>query len=117
MNFIWPRAGIPIAATLMSLAPLHPVKLTHRSGHAHVLNSLALQQAGITAETGDPPEGFIDRELTTGEPTGILYGMGAYLSGKIPFVEDAEIERGLGAGKCKTSRLRHHVGAGCVVRK
>ena len=77
------------------VAPLHPVKLTHRSGHAHVLNSLALKQAGITAETGDPPEGFIDRELTTGEPSGILYGMGEYLSGKIPFVEDADIDRGI----------------------
>ena len=99
------------------VAPLHPVKLTHRSGHAHVLSSLALKQAGITAETGDPPEGFIDRELTTGEPSGILYGMGDYLSGKIPFIGDAEMETGARSGECKTPLLRHHVGAGRVVRK
>ena len=74
---------------------LHPVKLTHRSGHAHVLNSLALKCAGITAEMGDPPEGLIDRDLETGEPTGILYGMGDYLARKIPPIDDAEMERGL----------------------
>ncbi len=74
---------------------LHPVKLTQRSGHAHVLNSLALKCAGITAETGDPPEGLIDRDLETGEPTGILYGMGGYLTRKIPPIDDAEMERGL----------------------
>jgi predicted amidohydrolase YtcJ len=82
-------------------APLHPVKLTHRSGHAHVLNSLALKQAGITVETGDPPEGFIDRELGTGEPTGILFGMGKYLAGRIPFIGDEEIAAGLAQASAK----------------
>jgi predicted amidohydrolase YtcJ len=74
---------------------LHPIKLTHRSGHAHVLNSLALKCAGINVEMGDPPEGLIDRDLETGELTGILYGMGDYLAQKIPPIDDAEMERGL----------------------
>jgi len=85
----------PDRRDLDAAAPLHPVKLTHRSGHAHALNSLALQQAGITAETGDPPGGLIDRESSTGEPTGILYGMGEYLSAKTPLLEDAEIDGGI----------------------
>jgi predicted amidohydrolase YtcJ len=76
-------------------APLHPVKLTHRSGHAHVLNSLALELVGISEETGDPPGGLIDRDLETGLPTGILYGMNEYLAAKIPVVDEIEIERGL----------------------
>jgi predicted amidohydrolase YtcJ len=80
---------------LDAVAPRHPVKLTHRSGHAHVLNSLALERVGITSETGDPPDGLIDRDYETGQPTGILYGMGAYLSSHIPGMDDAEIERGL----------------------
>ena len=42
---------------------LHPIKLTHRSGHAHVLNSIALHMVGVTAEMGDPPDGLIDRDL------------------------------------------------------
>jgi predicted amidohydrolase YtcJ len=85
----------PNRCDLDAAAPLHPVKLTHRSGHAHVLNSLALQQVGITAETGDPPEGLIDRDPETGMPTGILYGMSAYLAGKIPSLGEAEMERGM----------------------
>ncbi len=62
----------------------HPIKLTHRSTRAHVLNSLALRLANISTETPDPPEGMIDRDLTTGEPTGLLYGMSNYLSKVLP---------------------------------
>jgi len=80
---------------LDAAAPRHPVKLTHRSGHAHVLNSLALKEAGIDSSIGDPPGGIIDRSLQSGEPTGILYGMHSFLSDKIPGVDETEIERGL----------------------
>jgi predicted amidohydrolase YtcJ len=73
----------------------YPIKLTHRSGHAHVLNSIALQLVGITAETGDPPDGLIDRDLETGEPTGILYGMGSYLTKIIPSLDDDEMRQGI----------------------
>jgi predicted amidohydrolase YtcJ len=76
-------------------APRRPVKLTHRSGHAHVLNSLALEKVGITEETGDPPDGLIDRDPETGMPTGILYGMGEYLAARVPSVDDDELERGV----------------------
>jgi predicted amidohydrolase YtcJ len=76
-------------------APLHPVKLTHRSGHAHVLNSRALKLVGITAESGDPPDGLIDRDLETGEPTGILFGMGNYLAKRIPSLDDDEMKQGV----------------------
>ncbi len=91
----WIKEGRhPTRWDLDAAAPLHPVKLTHRSGHAHVLNSLALRLAGIDEETGDPRGGLIDRETTTGVPTGILYGMGAYLATKIPPLGDSEMERG-----------------------
>ncbi len=76
-------------------APLHPVRLTHRSGHAHVLNSLALKEVGITFETGDPPEGFIDRELRTGEPTGILFGMGGFIARRIPPPDERDMGEAL----------------------
>jgi predicted amidohydrolase YtcJ len=82
-------------------SPSNPVKLTHRSGHAHVLNSLALQQVGIGPETGDPPGGLIERDLKTGCPTGLLYGMGGYLSGKVPGTEEFELERGVGLADAK----------------
>ena len=74
---------------------LHPVKLTHRSGHAHVLNSLALKFCGITKETPDPDGGLIDRDLETGDPTGVLYGMSEFLSQKIPPLESQQLEKGI----------------------
>ena len=74
---------------------IHPVKLTHRTGGAHVLNSSALALVGISKETGDPPEGLIDRDLETGEPTGLLYGMGDDLAKKIPPLDQDQMEQGL----------------------
>ena len=76
-------------------APDHPVRLTHRSGHAHVLNSLALKLVGITRETGDPDGGLVERDLKTGDPTGLLYEMGDLLSDRIPPLTPAELEKGL----------------------
>jgi predicted amidohydrolase YtcJ len=73
----------------------HPVKLTHRSGGAHVLNSRALALVGISKETGDPPEGLIDRDLETGEPTGVLYGMGDLLAKRIPPLDPDQMEPAL----------------------
>jgi predicted amidohydrolase YtcJ len=85
----------PNRRDLDAAAPSHPVKLTHRSGHAHVLNSLGLKACGIDAGSEDPPGGIIDRDPETGEPTGILYGMHRYLSGKIPAIDPSELDRGL----------------------
>jgi len=73
----------------------HPIKLTHRTGHAHVLNSLALRIVGISNETPDPPGGLIDRDLKTGEPTGLLFRMGDFLSSKIPPLESDQLDRGM----------------------
>ncbi|MFA5401111.1 MAG: amidohydrolase [Dehalococcoidia bacterium] len=70
----------------------HPVKLAHRSGHAHVLNSAGLRLAGITGQSEEPPGGMIERDLETGDPNGLLFGMGSYLAGVIPPVGSAELE-------------------------
>ena len=58
---------------LDAAAPRHPAWLQHRSGHASVLNSLALEAAGIHRETPDPPGGVIERDELTGDPTGVLF--------------------------------------------
>jgi len=70
----------------------HPVKLTHRSGHAHVLNSAALALAGISGRSEEPPGGMIERDLETGQPNGLLFGMGPYLAEVIPPVGEAELD-------------------------
>lgn len=64
-------------------APNHPVRLDHRSGHATVLNSLGLAQAGINRDTADPTEGVIQRDGATGEPTGLLLEMGGFLAERL----------------------------------
>jgi len=71
----------------------HPVKLTHRSGHAHVLNSAALALAGISGRSEEPTGGMIERDLETGQPNGLLFGMGPYLAEVIPPVDEAELDR------------------------
>jgi predicted amidohydrolase YtcJ len=78
------------------VAPDHPVKLAHRSLHACVLNSLGLALAGISIDTPDPPGGLIERELGTGELSGLLFGMNSYLNEQvIPPLSERELIRGV----------------------
>ncbi|MFC2002651.1 amidohydrolase [Chloroflexota bacterium] len=78
------------------VAPGHPVVLVHRSLHACVLNSLALSLAGITTETPDSPGGLIDRDLNTGEPTGLLFEMLGYIREKVvPPLSEKEMLQGI----------------------
>jgi predicted amidohydrolase YtcJ len=85
----------PTCRELDTVASDHPVKLTHRSHHAHVLNSLALKQVGISRYTPEPPGGLIDRYIDTGEPNGILFEMSDFLSKRIPRISDNELSRGI----------------------
>lgn len=73
----------PTRWELDAVVPCHPVRLEHRSGHAAVLNSPALDLAGIDAATPDPPDGIIRRDETTGEPNGILLEMSPWLRNKL----------------------------------
>jgi len=78
------------------VAPSYPVVLAHRSLHACTLNSLALSLAGITRETEDPPGALIDRNLVTGEPTGILFEMLGYIREKVmPPLSEEELNEGI----------------------
>jgi predicted amidohydrolase YtcJ len=68
---LWPGGNFPTKAALDAAAPDHPVVLWSKDGHLLWVNSLALQRAGITAQTPNPPNGAILRD-SSGEPTGIL---------------------------------------------
>jgi len=57
--------------TAEDLPEEHPVYLTRVDGHAAWVNRKALEIAGITAKTPDPPGGRILR-TESGQPTGIL---------------------------------------------
>ncbi len=62
----------------------HPVRLIHRSGHACVLNSPALALVGIRVDSEEPPGGVIDRDLTTGEPSGLVIEMNDLVERVVP---------------------------------
>jgi hypothetical protein len=86
----------PTCRDLDEAAPHHPVRLAHRSMHACVLNSAGLRLAGISIETEEPPGGLIDRDLQTGEPNGILFGMNSFINEKVlPPLADTELAEGV----------------------
>jgi predicted amidohydrolase YtcJ len=76
-------------------APDHPVKLSHRSGHACVLNSLALKLLGIGRETTEPPGGIIERDLESGDPNGLLFEMNPYVERLMPPLSDEDLKQGI----------------------
>ena len=67
----WPGAPLPTRQMIDGLTPDHPVLVRRLDGHMVLANTLALQLAGITRETKDPPGGEIVRDAS-GDPTGIL---------------------------------------------
>lgn len=85
----------PTRHDLDAAAPHHPVKLVHRSGHIWVLNTLALEHAGIRIDTEEPPGATIDRDLPSGEPSGLLMEMDAWIQARTPPPSPTEIESGL----------------------
>lgn len=85
----------PTRRDLDAAAPNHPVRLNHRSGHACVLNSLALQRISIHTATEEPPGGTIARDLNTAEPNGLLLEMSDFLDARIPRLSAAEIDKGV----------------------
>jgi hypothetical protein len=51
----------------------HPVFVSHRGGHTFYVNTVALDRAGVTKETADPPGGKLERDGETGELTGVVH--------------------------------------------
>lgn len=62
----------PNRSDLDRISTKHPIALVHVSGHLTTLNSLALKQLDITAETPDPDGGHIRRIAASQEPNGVL---------------------------------------------
>ncbi len=94
-EFYLAESRCPTRYDVDEAAPDHPVVLSHRSLHACVLNSRALELAGIGPETPEPPGGRIERDLITGEPNGILVNMLAHIRQNVmPPFSNAEMEEG-----------------------
>jgi predicted amidohydrolase YtcJ len=69
---LWPVKKFPTRQDLDSISTEHPMFLQRTDGHVAVVNSRALELAGITRATPDPPGGHIERDPKSGEPTGML---------------------------------------------
>jgi predicted amidohydrolase YtcJ len=95
----------PASGDLDRAAPEHPVSLTRVDGHASWVNRRALELAGITADTPDPPGGKIIRD-EKGQPTGVLIDRAqALVSRKIPEATDEQIGRRIGLAARECARL------------
>ncbi len=74
--------AIPDGRLLDEIVSDRPVYLRSTDGHSAWVNAKALEIAGITADTPDPPDGRIDRDPQTGEPLGALQEGAMNLVGK-----------------------------------
>lgn len=102
----WSPAVFPTRADLDAVVTARPVMLERADGHAVIVNSRALQAAGITAATPDPPGGEILRDPRTGEPTGMLVDAAVDLVQKhVPAPTAADLRRALEAGAERSLRL------------
>ena len=82
----------PTRRDLDEASSLHPVRLDHRSGHATVLNTMALERVGIGDSFSEPPGATVERELDTGSPSGLLLEMQDHLESRTSAYSAEEIE-------------------------
>lgn len=102
----WPTRKHPTRQLIDPVTPRHPVFVTRLDGHISLANSLALELAGITRDTPDPPGGTIVRDPLSGEPTGILIdGAQGLVYDVIPDPTDGEIRQRLEAALRHAARL------------
>ncbi len=93
----WSPARLPTHQLIDGAAGDHPVWVNRLDGHMALANAIALQRAGITRNTPDPPGGTIVRDAS-GEPTGVLKDAAmAAVERVIPDPTDAELEEAIHA--------------------
>jgi predicted amidohydrolase YtcJ len=87
--------GTPTREALDAVVRDRPALLSNRDGHGAWANSRALELAGLTAATPDPPDGRIERD-PTGAPSGTLHeGAVALVERLAPLPTPAEQLAGL----------------------
>ena len=73
----------PTRADLDAVSTEHPIIIMHISFHLAVMNSKALEMAGIDADTPDPEGGHIQREPNSNRPNGVLEEAAMNVIGKM----------------------------------
>ncbi len=101
---LFPDAS-PSRRDLDALVPDRPAEIKSADGHSSWVNSKALEIAGVTRATPDPPNGRIERD-SSGEPTGTLRESAKRLvSRHVPESTPAEYAEGLRRGIELANRL------------
>jgi predicted amidohydrolase YtcJ len=101
----WPDKQWPAHAKLTAAAPNNPVYLTRVDGHAALVNKAAMDAAGLSRATKDPPGGRIIRDAA-GNPSGVLIDQAQGLvSTKIPELSTAQLEEQIRLADAETRRL------------
>jgi predicted amidohydrolase YtcJ len=108
---LFPAAN-PGKAALDAVLPDRPAMLWAADGHSAWVNSRALELAGITAATPDPPRGRIERDARSGEPSGTLREDAAELVDRL-VPEPSAAERR--AGLARAIETLHRVGVVSVL--
>jgi predicted amidohydrolase YtcJ len=65
------KGGFPTKHEIDPISPKNPMMVINQGGHMAVVNSLALEMAGVNASTPDPGNGMFLREAN-GEPNGTI---------------------------------------------
>jgi len=88
---------LPRAEWIDAVTPDHPVFVTRLDGHMALVNSLALEMAGVDASTAEVPGGTVVRDRS-GAPAGVLKDEAMGLVGRvIPVPSDVELDRAVDA--------------------
>ncbi len=100
----FPNKQFPTHAMLDDVAADHPVLLSRVDGHAIWVNRNAMEMAGITRQSKDPPGGKILRD-ERGEPTGVfLDNANALIESRIPPASPEATQRQLLAAMKECNR-------------
>jgi predicted amidohydrolase YtcJ len=96
--------GTPSRRDLDAVVPDRPAMLTNRDGHGAWVNTRALEMAGITRDTPDPPDGRIEREAD-GTPSGTLHEGAMHLVQPRDAMTMDEVEEGFSLAQAYLHRL------------
>jgi predicted amidohydrolase YtcJ len=95
----WKPPTFPTRSDLDKIAPNNPIILTRADGHASVVNSAALNLAGIDKTTANPFGGEISKDKQSGEPNGMLLDAAQGLvRRRVPPISAADAERAVVLG-------------------
>lgn len=96
----------PTREELDTVSATLPVIVVSRAGDAGAYNTVALQKAGISWRTKDPPGGLIRRRGRIFEPNGVLEGTAhaAAFARLVPQIGDAERSRLYAEGLTRAAR-------------